>query len=72
MRILLIILEIIIKSFFGFVFTIGGIIIGYLVFYKMGLMKENIDHFIFGSVTGVAIGIILMLIEKGGRLWNNL
>lgn len=72
MNILLIILEIIIKSFFGFVFTIGGIIIGYLVFYKIGLMKENIDNFIFGSVTGLAIGVILMLIDKWWSIWKNL
>lgn len=70
MRILSIILEILIKSFFGFVFTIGGTHIGYNIFYNMGLMEKNTDYFIFGSVIGVAIGTILMLIDNVGKLWK--
>lgn len=70
MRILLIILEIIIKSFFGFIFTIGGMHIGYNIFYNMGFMRENIDYFIFGNVIGFEIGVILMLIYNVGKLWK--
>lgn len=64
MEIFLIILKMLLEIVFIIIFVIGSIGIGYSIFSKMEIMKDNGDYFIFGSITGIGIGFIILLVKN--------